>query len=116
MTWTLHWSGRAVDFIPDNLLVSGKPGRVAAKTKDVMYNFAQSVGEQDSASWVEMRANGWEEPDPGFGHINLDLRVHAEPGELEKRIVAQQPVDLTSRRVPSPLPATSGDPTEQRPR
>lgn len=95
MTWNLGWEGRATDFVPDLLQTVGKPGPVASAAKDALWASVQAVGERDASAWVKVTANGWEAPDkPGLGQFTMTVMVLEEPGEIQKRLADQQPVDL----------------------
>lgn len=99
MSWELKWEGRATDFVPDLLLVSGSPGAVAHYTKTTLWELIQSAGERNPHAWVEVVAQGWEEKsEPGSGAMALTFKIAADsPSEISQAVRAQQPIDLLRR-------------------
>ncbi len=97
MSWSFKWSGRAVDYIPDNAKFAGESsGPMAQAARDTVYEMLQALGNADTQRFVEVKANGWEEESwqADHGSLTVTVTVVDEPSELKKRVEGQQPVDL----------------------
>lgn len=94
-SWSMKWTGRATDFVPDLLVVTGKPGRVAALAKDLLYEAAQAMGDKDPQAFVSLGCSGWDErEDVGHGHFTMVVEIDGPPSEIQQSLTDQQPVNL----------------------
>lgn len=95
MSWSASWTGRATDFVPELLSTRGNPGPMAQAAAGAVFDALQTLGNQQASTFVRVTGHGSEDSQAGKGQLTIMIQETDEPSEIDRRLEAQQPVDLT---------------------